>query len=166
VHGWPGGGGGGGHLLDFIVPHTVGQALNTLEHSLAARACPWFVAILLFGSCWKVYQGCTQNNNKRCLLATIFRVFFCFFMINFNCLALNGFYLKSFIFYRNFFFVFTVRQKIFPLETSNLRTLKIMPRSLKEICIIMNSASGSRPSIFLNFSRRGGKGEWGQTPSF
>jgi hypothetical protein len=33
-------------------------------------------------------------------------------MINFNCIALNGFLSKNLIFYRHFFFVFIVRQKI------------------------------------------------------
>ncbi len=41
-------------------------------------------------------------------------------MINFYCISLNCFYLKSFVFYRHFSLVVTVRQKIFYLATVKL----------------------------------------------
>jgi hypothetical protein len=47
-----------------------------------------------------------------------------FTMINFNCIALNDSYLKNLIFYRHFFFVFIVRQKIYP--PCNSKTLYVM----------------------------------------
>jgi hypothetical protein len=74
-------------------------------------------------------------------------------MINFNCIALNGFLSKHLIFYRLFFFVFIVRQKICP--PCNSKTLYIMftenrqeslePKVREEILFHL----GGKISIFL-----------------
>ena len=97
----------------------LGQSLRTSKYSPVPGAWQRFLAILSLVRCYAVHLGSIENINKRSSGAPA-SYYFCqnekLYSERVNS------YLK--IFYRHLFFVFTVRQKIFP--PCNSKTLYIM----------------------------------------